>query len=174
MEGGGVDRGKILWNPALQRRWKFDGDVTGNPLPVLFSKSTPQANLPSPPPIGQGWKHESERSISAINISAYGRLEEFHESSEAREAKLSARWNSTGILLDPPFSPDRHGPRTRNIETTKQLEDSPILDAVRDGLNEKFPRVWSHTNKFCSILNGSFFFICYTNMKIFTSYVLIF
>lgn len=36
-------------------------------------------------------RETSLRSISAINISAYGRLEEFHESSEAREAKLSAR-----------------------------------------------------------------------------------
>lgn len=46
-----------------------------------------------------------------------------------------------GSLWTLPPSPNRHGPRTRNIETTKELEDSLILDAVRDGLNEEFPRV---------------------------------
>lgn len=46
-----------------------------------------------------------------------------------------------GSLWTLPPSLDRHGPRTRNIETTKELEDSLILDAVRDGLNEEFPRV---------------------------------
>ena len=42
----------------------------------------------------------SLRSISAINISAYGRLEEFHESSEAREAKLSLSLSLFHYLLD--------------------------------------------------------------------------
>lgn len=73
-------------------RFKGDGSLTAMSQAIHFrSYLVNRLSTPSPPPIGQGGGSTSLRSISAINISAYGRLEEFHESSEAREAKLSAR-----------------------------------------------------------------------------------
>lgn len=45
--------GEKSFEILLQRRWKFDGDVTGNPLPALFSKSTPT-------PIGRGGEERDE------------------------------------------------------------------------------------------------------------------
>lgn len=72
-------------------RFKGDGSLTAMSQAIHFrSYLVNRLSTPSPP-IGQGGGSTSLRSISAINISAYGRLEEFHESSEAREAKLSAR-----------------------------------------------------------------------------------
>lgn len=58
-------------------------------------------------------------SIPAINISAYGRLKEFHESSEARETKLPSEVDEIELGARPfgPFRSDRRRSR-RNVDAT--------------------------------------------------------